>query len=225
QVTVDPLNAADPDDDAGAQLHFGFGVNVDGTPITAWRAINAEITGGSFQVTCDVTLANLDASEPDCDDSLVRPADNCIFLEFDNTISAPGAGDVEIVPLLAGGAFGADMSADFIMTVEPGNILKIVEDGDVFSISTWYAVRNASWSGVAPFQVDYLCLYGDVDNDRTVGGLDAGQIWGARGPAIDECDRLDLDGDGTVGGLDAGQAWGGRGVGHPDKPDGHGCFP
>jgi hypothetical protein len=225
-VTVDVLNALDMGADAGARLFFGFGANIDGTPITTWTAANADIAGNSIELECvggpEVTL---ESSDPLCDVSLTRAADNCFRLTFDGPITAPAAGEILIQELLDGGAVGADLSASFTYTVEGGNVLKIAENGDVFSNGTWYGVFSGTWGGVAAFEVDYRVVYGDVDSDGTTGGLDANDIWGARGAAQGECDKYDIDADGNIGGLDANDAWGNRGSTAGPKPTGHGCLP
>ncbi|MGD2109663.1 MAG: hypothetical protein PVI86_09755 [Phycisphaerae bacterium] len=173
--------------------------------------------------------ASVVSTTPTCDESLVRAANNCILITLSESIadSLPGAGDLLIQPLQAGGAYGADLSADFTYAAEgAGEILRIDEDGDVLQNETWYAVRNVGgWSRAAAFEVHFRVVYGDVDNDGLTGGLDAGEIWGFRGPASGDCDKYDLDVDGTIGGLDAGEAWGNRGSTAPDasKPDGHVC--
>ena len=179
--------------------------------------LNIDVAGG---------LVALDSSDPACDVSLTRTQNNCMRLTFDGAIPDPVlAGEVEVRELLAAGGFGADLSASFTFTVEGGNVLKVAENGDILSNETWYGVLNTGgWSGVAPFEVDYRVIYGDVDNNGTTTGLDASDIWGNRGPASD-CSLYDIDGNGDITGLDASDAWGYRNSADPGKPDGHACSP
>jgi hypothetical protein len=206
--------------------------NLFGNVITseqaAYWAVEAFNPGaiGDLTVIVESAAVSLVSTMPDCDVSLTRAHDNCVELTFNGAITAPDPGQVTIQALLAGGAHDpTNLSDQFTFTVEPGNVLKIVENGDVLSNETWYGIRNAGWPGVGEFKVDLRVVYGDVDNDGTTGGLDANDIWASRGAASGDCDKYDIDADGTIGGLDANDAWGSRGSTAPTKPEGHTCAP
>jgi hypothetical protein len=92
-------------------------------------------------------------------------------------ITAPYSGKVKIAELQSGGSFGDDLSSSFTFSVENGNVLRIEEDGTVLSNETWYAVVNDGWSGVADFEMDYVVVRGDADNDKLTG---KGDIQGFR---------------------------------------------
>lgn len=227
--TMDALNAADTDLDAGAKVMFGFGVNIDGTPITVWTAYDADVTGNTLVLPCipDVTDVNLvPPADPICDASLTRSHDNCMLFTFDGAIAAPNAGDITIRELDTGGGYiGLDLSDQFTFTVEPGDILKIAENGDVLDNGTWYGIVNSGWSGVTAFKVDYRVVYGDVDNNGSTTAADASDVWGNRGPAAGDCDPYDVDGNGSITASDASDTWGLRGSVAPAKPAGHACSP
>jgi hypothetical protein len=162
--------------------------------------------------------------------SLWRSAANFVLLTFDADIAAPGAGDVEVVEMLAGGGYGADLSANFTFTVmndgggDP-RILRIDEVGSILVHHGWYAFRNTgSWSGVAPFETQYPVAVGDANNDRRVLFNDLGVINGSvpclvPGTCVD---RHDINGDGRVLFNDLGVANGSVPLVLPDpKPAGH----
>ncbi|MGD2109662.1 MAG: hypothetical protein PVI86_09750 [Phycisphaerae bacterium] len=199
----------------GATVSNGSGSVVVSDPLSGNAAIRIR---GGIPAT---------SAEPPCETSLSRAHGNCMRITFDAAVPAPNPGDIKIQRLLPGGAFdGTDLSAQFNFDIDPPNVLNITEKGDVFANGEWYAVHNpGTWAGVAAFKVDYRVVYGDVDNDNLTGGLDAGEIWGFRGPTSDSCNKYDLDEDGTIGGLDAGEAWGYRGSSAPEKPSGHKCRP
>ncbi|MEK6676457.1 MAG: hypothetical protein AABZ47_12500, partial [Planctomycetota bacterium] len=116
------------------------------------------------------------SSSPSCDQSLWRTANNTLSILFDDAITAPAAGEVQVNELMAGGAFGADISGSFTFTVENGNTLRVRENGDsALDHRIWYAVRNTgAWSGVAAFKVDLVVMIGDANNDNRVQAIDSG---------------------------------------------------
>ena len=132
---------------------------------------------------------------------------------------------MEIRELLANGQFGSNLSSSFTFTIEDDNVLRVEEDGTVLDNETWYAVLNdGGWSGVADFQMDYVVVRGDADNDGYTAADDAADIWAMRDldPVPDDS-RYDIDANGDINALDANDAWGYRGSTAPEKPSGHGC--
>ena len=122
------------------------------------------------------------ASTPENGESLWRSRKNIVRLTFNGNIQPPQAGQVLIQEMLAGGAYGKDLSADFAFTVEKdGNqeprILRIQEKGSVLTHRKWYAIRNVGgWSDVADFTVQYVVQVGDTNNDGHVLNSDVGPI-------------------------------------------------
>ncbi len=205
-----------------------FGNVITSEQATYW-AVEAFNAGTIQNLTVIVEInpaVILVSSAPDCDVSLTRAHDNCVELTFNGPITAPGPGQVGIQELQAGGAYApTDLSDQFTFTVVGGNVLKIVENGDVLSNQKWYGIRNVSWSGVGSFKVDLRVVYGDVDNSGSTTAADASDVWGSRGPASGDCDPYDVDASGSITASDASDVWGSRGSAAPPKPDGHTCNP
>ena len=224
--TMDVLNAADTDPDAGAKVMFGFGVNIDETPITVWTAYDADVTGNSLQLPCSgVQEVNLVASNYPCDMSLTRTNDHVLRLTFDGDISAPTAGQLMIQELAAGGAFtGPDLSDQFTYTVEGGTTLRIAETGTVLAAETWYGIYNAgTWPGVASFEMDYVVVRGDVNNSGFTNFSDLSTInQNLTGTSVDD-DVYDINASGFVNFSDISTANQSINSEAPAKPDGHVC--
>jgi hypothetical protein len=70
--TLDVMNAGGSGADDGAQLLFGFGANIDGIPITNWKATEGDLTGGTLLL--EVSWC---ASDLDCDDTVPCTLDIC----------------------------------------------------------------------------------------------------------------------------------------------------
>ncbi len=159
-----------------------------------------------------------------CDSSLPRLRDNTIRLPFDAAITAPTAGQVLISTIGAGGTFGPDLSANFTFTVQPGNVLKIVENGTVFANGTWYAIRNNdTWPGVTNFEITYAAVTGDSDNTLLNDFADLSFIFGNLTGAAADTDRSDMDASTFVDFADITFAFGFNGSIAPAKPTGHDC--
>ena len=148
--------------------------------------------------------ANLDSSEPADQGSLWRTQHNVIRLTFDGNIGTPSPGQVLIQELLGGGGFGGDLSSSFIFSVEDSGgfprVLRIEENGSVLIDRTWYGIRNTGgWSGVAPFEVQYVVQVGDATGEGMVQVNDWAMV-NAYVPNFDalDNDRSDMNGDGYV---------------------------
>lgn len=150
--------------------------------------------------------------------TLWRSEKNVASFTFACDITAPGAGDVLIQELLASGAFGSDLSSSFSFAVETPSgdprVLKIEETSPVLARSTspgfeevWYAIRNTGdWSGVGDFEVHYLMMLGDANNDTDTTSSDT-QLINAAVPCFAACaPRLDVNGDGFITAFDVGLA-------------------
>ena len=236
---LDVVNATETNPDVGGvDVRWGFGFDVNGEPLTTWRANTGEITGGTLTFCvgnppgdpCPDLLVNLvPPAAPPCNTSLTRTQNNVIKLTFEGVIPDPViAGQVEIRRLLPNGALDpTDLSDQFTFSVVGGNVLRIDETGDVLSNETWYAVLNSgNLLGVAPFKVDYRVVYGDVDDTGLTTGTDANDIWQNRtSPPLDS--KYDIDGNGFITGTDANDAWGFRNSTAPldQKPSEHACSP
>jgi len=228
---LDVLNAAEANVDKGGQLRYGF--SLAGTePITRWSANGGQVTGGTstFVVGGGGGAAALVSSDPACGVSWPRSANNFAMLTFDGDLTAPGAGEVEIRELLAAGAFGADLSANFTFSIvnDGGGlprILRVVENGTQLTDRKWYAITDNGWTGVDAFKVDIVHLIGDADGNGRVLGADAGLINSRISPLPQVDSRMDTDGSGRVLGADVGLANSKISPLAVPKPSGHACLP
>jgi hypothetical protein len=225
--TLNVMGTATNPDIGGADVRWGFGTNINGEPLTTWRN-GSGLSGGSLEIcvgSCGPPGgADLVSSTPSCGTSLTRTQKNVMRLTFDDTIAAPGAGEVQIRELGAGGTFvGGDLSATFTMTVEPGNILRIADNGATLDDGKWYGITNNGWTNVSAFQVDYRTIRGDADNSGVTGFADLSLMnQGIVSPAADD-DLNDIDGSGAVtfADLSIANQWISSAAG--PKPDGHVC--
>ena len=172
------------------------------------------------------TTPYLTASAPAHQGTLWRTAKNIIRLTFDQDLAAaPAAGQIVIQELLAGGGFGPDLAAGFTFTIDTDpKVLKIRETATSLTHRKWYAIRNTGgWTGVANFEVQYVVLMGDVDNNGFVQNLDAGAIYPNVSPLPKPDDyRYDVDGNGFCQNLDAGGVFPRVSpLPKPTKPSGH----
>jgi hypothetical protein len=170
------------------------------------------------------------SAAPDMDGSLWRPNTNVMLLEFGSDITLPGAGEVEIVQLLANGAFGGDLSASFTFTVEDfgagPRVLKIKEPSTAaLTNGAWYSVRNTgAWASAEPFKIHYFVQAGDASNDRNTLFNDLSFI-NASVPTfgVGDAAREDISGDGNILFNDLSVANGFVPTFGTPKPTGHEC--
>ena len=218
-VTINVLNAADQGADAGARLFFGFGANVDGTPITTWTAAAGDITGGSIVLTAECTEdPNLIAALPVCDGSLWRIQDNFVELTFDGDVT--GSAAPAIRELLAGGTFGPDISGQFTFSNPSSDVLRIDENGDSdLAHGTWYGIIGGN------YQVNYQVAIGDVTGDGRVISLDVSNINGGIPCFACPDDRRDINGDGRIISIDVSITNGFIPYFGTAQPTGHTCIP
>ncbi|MFH0981167.1 MAG: hypothetical protein V2A79_06490 [Planctomycetota bacterium] len=212
-----------------------------------------DIAGGTSQDAnsngtpdeCDTAQANPISACPPDQAALWRTQKNCIRLWFDGDITAPVPGEVEIRELLAGGGFDpTDLSSQFTFTVENDGgglprILKIKENGITVPDlhRKWLGIRNlGGWTLAQQFEVQYVVMMGDVNNDGFVKNADASAIYPhvSAEPVQDCCaweydptdpfdnGRFDLNGDCLVKNADASAVYPRVSPqGKPAKPSGH----
>ncbi|MCH7597340.1 MAG: hypothetical protein IID35_12390, partial [Planctomycetes bacterium] len=110
---LDVVNATETNPDVGGvDVRWGFGFNVNGEPLTTWRANTGEITGGTLEmcvgppalcgdVTLDFTVppfTSVGQSLPPLGGTLWRTAKNIVRLTFvGNPPAVPGVGEIEVV--------------------------------------------------------------------------------------------------------------------------------
>jgi hypothetical protein len=209
-------------DTTGSEVSFGFEIAADPTAVTYWS------TGGT--TTLSVIDQALTATTPDDQKGLWRTEKNIARFTFDTDLGSVGpvalAGQVEIVELLAGGAFGADISANFDFFIEDagaGPRVLMLKDTGANMNKAWYSIRNVgAWGAVAPFVVQYRVAPGDADDNGFVTPVDVGLVNGNIGPAGVDDSRFDIDGNNFVTPTDVGLANTNIGPG-PFKPTGHEC--
>lgn len=193
-----------------------------GEPFWASEAAEAG-TIGNLTVIVSSAVVNLVSTVPVHDESLPRSAKNIVRYTFDGLLpSAPAAGEIMIQELLDGGAFGADLSADFTCTIN-GVELTCVEDTPVLSHATWYGIRNiGGWTGVGAFEVHHLVLVGDATNDNNVLFNDLSEInTGVPTFGAADDDRRDINGDSNILFNDLSVANANVPTFGPGKPSGH----
>lgn len=157
-----------------------------------------------------------------CDMSLTRTQNHVLRLTFDGGISAPTPTQLEIRELLAGAAFGPNLSGSFTFTVEGGVTLRIAENGTVLQNEKWYGILNTGgWPGVVNFEVDYKVVRGDVNNSGFTNFADLSTInQHLTGNSTDN-DVYDINASGFVNFADISTANGFINSEAPDKPSGH----
>lgn len=197
---------------ADTSVHWGFGLS-DG-PISS--------ESGATSASLSVGDQNLASATPGFGDTLPRTANNVAVLDFDTNITAPAAGEIEIVELMAGGATGSDLSGDVTMEVVGGTSLRIT--GLDLADKTWYEIRNTgNWSDVGPFRVQYEVAYGDANGDGRVLQTDLSAI-NSDIPNFNAGDsRLDINGDNRVLQTDLSAANAGIPNFGTNIPAGHDC--
>jgi len=186
------------------------------------------ITNLTVHVTAVPEGVTLVSSTPACNGSLWRSEKNAILLDFDGQIAAPTAGQIEIVPLLANGMFGANVNngSNFTFAVQNGGTrLRISEVGTVLAHRTWYRVRHANWPNVTDFAVDLVVQVGDASGDGRVLAIDVGTVNAGVPCASCPDDRRDMNGDNRILALDVGIANARVPSPNVTKPSGHTSCP
>lgn len=188
-----------------------------------WRVMSAtpDPDPENLTMSASCAAAAFVASDPVEGKSLWRTKKNFATLSFGCPVSAPVAGQVLIQEILDGCNYGPDLSSSFALTVEGGNVLRIDEpDPGVLAHQTWYAVRNTGdWAGVAPFEVHFVSMVGDADNNNLINFTDVNLILGQNGQAVPPADpRRDIDGNDLINFTDVNLALNRNGTGAPADP-------
>ncbi|MFH0982047.1 MAG: dockerin type I domain-containing protein [Planctomycetota bacterium] len=181
-------------------------------------------------------VAALVQAAPAPDGTLWRTANNVVRLTFGADITAPSPGQVRIQQLLPDGDFGAELSTNgFTFAVETidvegvqrPRVLRIRENGTQLTDRTWIALRNVGstggWTGVGPFEVQYVVLMGDVNDDGWVQNADASAVYPHVSflPVPDD-NPYDVNGDGYVQNADVSAIYPRISfLPKPPKPSGH----
>lgn len=183
----------------------------------------------------DVTLLS---SAPACNGSLWRSANNFALLTFDGSPSNPGAGQVRVREIVAGGGYGEDVTGQFTFAVD-GDVLRVTQTGPVGPAGTndgqvehrkWYTIEPDGWAGVSPFKVDFVVQVGDANGDGRVNSFDVSSINGnVPFPCINTTTcaglRNDVNGDNRVNSFDVSTVNGRLTSLLVAKPGGHVCNP
>ena len=189
------------------------------------------------------------ASDPADEGTLPRFQNHVIRLSFVGSVPAPNPGDIKIQPLLANGAYGTDVSADFTFTLENADLTLRIANGvcgagadagspcisdtgcdgvcnnNSLANETWYGIVNdGSWAGVSPFAVDLAVVFGDVNDSTATDVNDVPPILANRGNTDDGI-KYDVNGNGVVDVNDVPPTLANRGSARPTKPGGHDCTP
>lgn len=140
-------------------------------------------------------------------------------------LALPGAGELLIQELLAGGAFGPNLNtgSNFTFTIEGGNVLRVREGTTpILQDGKWYAVRNTgAWANVAPFEAQYAVQLGDQNANGFTQNNDVLAINASpTGPVADNS-RFDVNGDGFRTNADVTLANANSNSPLPAKPTGH----
>lgn len=213
---------------------FGNVIKQGETGIPHWATEpfgEGTITNLTVEVTSCAAVAAVTGGNYACDDSLSRAGRNVLRIEFSiPLLAAPAPGEVEIRELLPAGAFGPDLSAQFVFSIENGNTLKIVETGEVLANETWYGITNTgAWCSAANFERDYAAVFGDANNNHINEFADLSAI-NANQSSLEttpDDSRFDIN---TVGGvsfadLSAANSFLNSEATIANKPTGHGCSP
>ncbi len=148
-------------------------------------------------------FANVVWSKPEHLHSLWRIRNNVMRFGFDNDITVPEPGQIEIVECLPNCQEGPDISGYFDISVSVDAVKPVLRlwqgPTTVFPIlkhRSWYKVRNVSWPCVNPFQFQYVVQMGDADDNNFVTNSDVLLVNNNIGPTFGVDDsRFDIDGN------------------------------
>ena len=176
--------------------------------------------------SCELSVLIGTSFDYPCDASLSRARNNVLRFSFAPPVLLPTPGQVEIRELLPKGEVGPDLSGEFLFSLEDGgSVLRVAEIDEVLVNGSWYAVRNTGkWTSAQEFEVDYVVVWGDANNDRVTSFIDISAINAYYGDVSDGS-RYDVNGSGDVSFVDLTATSAFVGSAASVKPDGHGCFP
>lgn len=194
--------------DAGARVVYGFGVLAGDDQVSLSRG--AGITGGTATFTVGgmmppVTVAS---SFPASGSSLWRATKNRVRITFSGIPAQNvAAGDFEIVEMLAGGGFGANVAGTFGVT-QTGADVVLQDAASGLTNKKWYRVRSTSQNQKISANLCYFVQAGDADGNRIVNATDLGTV-NASIPTLpaginDGNRRRDIDGNNIINATDLG---------------------
>lgn len=155
-----------------------------------------------------VVDVNLIAREPLSGKTLDQTKKNRVRLTFGptNLPGNPGAGEVTIREMIAGGGFGSDLSSNFTITAST-NVLTLLDNGVSPTVGSlgnkkWYLIQSSgTYTGVADFCAAYATQFGDADAVGTglVNFADLSNINLSIGQVANDTNRRrDVDGSGII---------------------------
>ena len=176
-----------------------------------------------LSVDCVQACQSFVSSTPACDGSLARTENNCIELQFAGPLGAAQLASIEVWELVDGG-LGANVTAEFSIVGSGTGLVTLTNVGAPLDDRKWYGVISVF--PTCSFELQFVTVRGDVNDDQTTNAIDVNAIWANRGAATSVCDPFDIDGDGQVNAIDVNAAWANRDSEAgpvPAKPTGHAC--
>ena len=182
---LDVLNANGLTADVGGELRWGFGITGD-TDLVRLR-VPATLLGGLSGDFIVSSVINFVSALPAATASagtvrvLSRTTRNEARLDFDGNLPAPPAGAVRVRELLAAGAFGPDIAANFTPTIGDaatppvGDTARLILKDNASNLGhrKWYQVESTgTWPGVGPFCLQFVVQSGDCEGNGSVGASD-----------------------------------------------------
>ncbi|GEM_PF-2832803 len=239
---LDVVNAAGGVD-AGGELRWGFGITGD-TELIKLRAA-AGLLGGisnDFVVTDIGPIFVTALPAPTATGATIRVMSrttrNEARLDFNANLPAPVAGGVRIREMLAAGAFGGDIAANFTQTLgdaaTPGvDTARLILKDNASNLvhRKWYQVESTgTWPTVGAFCLQFVVQAGDCDGSGAVAAADLTCI-NAKIPtnpanaALDANFTDDINGAGGIAAADLTAANAQIPSGPVAKPTGHTTCP
>jgi hypothetical protein len=130
--------------------------------------------------------------------------------------------ELRISEMLEGGFFGPDLSRNFSLSVESGNVLRIQDRGQTLEHGRWYAIANVGLDRTQHFILHFPVLMGDATGDGTVSYADLAAISsGVPTFPVGDADRRDVNGDGAILFTDLAAARSHVPTPAPPRPAGH----
>lgn len=199
--TLDLMNAGETNPDlGGADVRFGFGVNINGQALTSWRA-GSGLSGGTLDLCVGTPeqcggdpCPNFVSATPACDSSLPRSEGNVMRINYDGPVPPEGCSGLEIVELDAAGAdAGPNLAGSFTCSTDGPNTLHLAENGTAMANGTWYRVTSCGTTVV------YRSLKGDANNDGINDFGDLSFIFVSNNqPPVGDGDPNDINNDGLI---------------------------
>jgi len=214
--TLDMMNAGQSNPDlGGADVRWGFGTNINGEPLTTWRA-GSGLSGGTIDLTVGTgpSCPNFVSAAPACDASLSKLSTNVVRITYGGAIPDPtGCAGVEIVALDASGAdAGPNLAGSFTCSADGPNTLRIEENGSVLANETWYRVTFCNTT------VTYAAVKGNANQDGLTDFGDLSFMFANQTGSAADDDPNDVNSDGLVDFGDLSAAFSVNGSSKPARP-------